>query len=182
LEEVVDLLQGELDRGDLGRPAITIEAGSLKVTSLVSTVVAGYLLLILEYTKGAWTSIASHQREAKVLQNWKSRSNATQFYSVAFDGKILRYSRSTRKQSLSTDRKISGPRRRSISVEGWSILAEADIEECAVILGEDVRTLTRRAEFLLKVGETSVRSMLLRDGFVPFELSNSDQKGLDLGQ
>ena len=84
-------------------------------------------------------------------------------------------------------RKISGipapdDAARHVVRNDLKILAQADIEGCSVILGEDARTLTKWAESLLKVGETNVRSVLLRDGFVPDELNDPEQKGLDLGQ
>ena len=84
LGEVVDLLQGELDRGDLGRPAITIETGSLKIIPFVSTVVAGSLAADLTRFQGDLDLDGLSPKRAKVLQKWRSRSNATQFYSVAF--------------------------------------------------------------------------------------------------
>lgn len=84
LGEVVDLLQGELDRGDLGRPAVTIETGSLRVTSLVSTVVASSLAADLSKFQGDLDLDSLSPKRAKVLQKWRSRSSSTQFYSIAF--------------------------------------------------------------------------------------------------
>lgn len=60
------------------------------------------------------------------------------------------------------------------------ILAQADIEQCQVILTEDANTLTRWANQLGKSNTCRVIPILLKDGFRPEELVDPDQKTLGI--
>lgn len=60
------------------------------------------------------------------------------------------------------------------------ILAQADIEQCPIILTEDANTLTRWAVHLGKSNLCRVTSVLLKDGFRPDELLEPDQKTLGI--
>ena len=60
------------------------------------------------------------------------------------------------------------------------ILAQADIEQCQVILTEDANTLTRWAEQLGKANLCGVTPVLLKNGFRPDELVDPDQKTLGI--
>lgn len=69
---------------------------------------------------------------------------------------------------------------RSVVRNDLKILAQAQIEECGVILSEDANTLTRWAERLRGSYQCRVSSILLKDGFRPEELKNPDQKTLGI--
>jgi hypothetical protein len=69
---------------------------------------------------------------------------------------------------------------RSVVRNDLKILAQAQIEECSIILTEDANTLTRWAERLRGSDHCRVSSILLRDGFRPAELKNPDQKTLGI--
>ena len=60
------------------------------------------------------------------------------------------------------------------------ILAQAEIEECSIILSEDANTLTRWAERLKNSNQCRVSSILLKDGFRADELRNPEQKTLGI--
>lgn len=60
------------------------------------------------------------------------------------------------------------------------ILAQADIEECRVLLTEDANTLTRWAEQLRNINQCQVVPLLLKDGFRPDELGNPEERTLGL--
>jgi hypothetical protein len=60
------------------------------------------------------------------------------------------------------------------------ILAQADIEQCQVILTEDANTLTRWADLLGKSNLSGVSPLLLKEGFRPDELIAPDQKTLGI--
>lgn len=69
---------------------------------------------------------------------------------------------------------------RSVVRNDLKILAQAQIEECSIILTEDANTLTRWAERLHGSDLCRVSSILLKDGFRPDELKNPDQKTLGI--
>jgi len=69
---------------------------------------------------------------------------------------------------------------RSVVRNDLKILAQAQIEECSIILTEDANTLTRWAERLRSSNHCRVSSLLLKDGFRPDELKNPDQKSLGI--
>lgn len=69
---------------------------------------------------------------------------------------------------------------RSVVRNDLKILAQAQIEECSVILTEDANTLTRWAEKLGSSAHCRVSSVLLKDGFRPDELQNPAQKTLGI--
>lgn len=69
---------------------------------------------------------------------------------------------------------------RSIVRNDLKILAQAQMEECSIILTEDANTLTRWADRLCGSGRCDVSSILLRNGFRPDELKNPEQKTLGL--
>lgn len=69
---------------------------------------------------------------------------------------------------------------RSVVRNDLKILAQAQIEECSIILTEDANTLTRWAERLGSSDQCRVSSILLKDGFRPDELKNPAQKTLGI--
>jgi predicted nucleic acid-binding protein len=69
---------------------------------------------------------------------------------------------------------------RSVVRNDLKIIAQAQIEECSIILSEDASTLTRWAERLRDSNHCRVSSILLKDGFRPDELKNPDQKTLGI--
>jgi predicted nucleic acid-binding protein len=69
---------------------------------------------------------------------------------------------------------------RSVVRNDLKILAQAQIEECSVILTEDSNTLTRWADRLRSSDHCRISSLLLKDGFRPDELRSPKQKTLGL--
>lgn len=69
---------------------------------------------------------------------------------------------------------------RSVVRNDLKILAQAQIEECSVILTEDSNTLTRWADRLRRSDHCRISSLLLKDGFRPDELRNPKQKTLGI--
>lgn len=69
---------------------------------------------------------------------------------------------------------------RSVVRNDLKILAQAEIEECSIILTEDANTLTRWAERLRSSNQSRVSSVLLKDGFRPDELKDPEQKTLGI--
>jgi len=69
---------------------------------------------------------------------------------------------------------------RSVVRNDLKILAQAQIEECSIILTEDANTLTRWADRLRSSDHCRVSSLLLKDGFRPDELKNPEQKTLGI--
>lgn len=70
--------------------------------------------------------------------------------------------------------------RRPIIINDLKILAQADEENIPIILTEDRNTLSRLTERLRQHGHTSVRVLLLTEGFTPGRLENSAQDELRL--
>ncbi len=60
------------------------------------------------------------------------------------------------------------------------ILAQAEIEECSIIISEDANTLTRWAERLRSSNQCRISSILLKNGFRADELRNPEQKTLGI--
>lgn len=69
---------------------------------------------------------------------------------------------------------------RSVVRNDLKILAQAQIEECGIILTEDETTLTRWAARLSGSNHCRVVSILLKDGFRPDELKDPEQKTLGI--
>jgi len=69
---------------------------------------------------------------------------------------------------------------RSVVRNDLKILAQAEIEECSIILSEDANTLTRWAGRLKTSNQCRVSSILLKDGFRADELKNPEQKTLGI--
>jgi len=69
---------------------------------------------------------------------------------------------------------------RSVVRNDLKILAQAEIEECSIILSEDANTLTRWAERLRSSNQCRVSSILLKDGFRADELRHPEQKTLGI--
>lgn len=69
---------------------------------------------------------------------------------------------------------------RSVVRNDLKILAQAQIEECGIVLTEDENTLTRWAARLRSSDHCQVISILLKDGFRPDELKDPEQKTLGI--
>lgn len=80
-----------------------------------------------------------------------------------------------------TDLKSPDDGPRHVVRNDLKILAQAELEGCQTVLGEDSNTLTRWTEKLHNAGHTQIRSILLKNGFLPEELNDPNQKGLNLG-
>jgi len=69
---------------------------------------------------------------------------------------------------------------RKIIINDLKIIAQAEEEKIPVILTEDANTLSKIVARLRQANATSVRVLLLKDGFVPGKLENPDQGELTL--
>jgi predicted nucleic acid-binding protein len=69
---------------------------------------------------------------------------------------------------------------RTVVRNDLKIIAQAQIEECSIILTEDANTMTRWADRLRSSNHCRISSILLKDGFRPDEMKNPDQKTLGI--
>jgi hypothetical protein len=69
---------------------------------------------------------------------------------------------------------------RNVVRNDLKLIAQADVEECLVILTEDENTLTKWAALLAKIDLCKVSSLLLKTGFRPGELVHPEQKSLGI--
>lgn len=70
--------------------------------------------------------------------------------------------------------------RRPIIINDLKILAQAHEDQIPIILTEDANTLSRLAARLRQARATSVRTLLLSEGFTPGRLANPDQGEMPL--
>ncbi len=70
--------------------------------------------------------------------------------------------------------------RRPVIINDLKILAQAEEENIPVILTEDRNTLSRLTERLRQNGHTSVRVLLLTEGFTPGRLEKPEQDEMRL--
>lgn len=87
--EVSDLLQGDLERADLGKPKVTLSPGSLKLSIVVPMIVATSFASDLKIFSETWDLDGIASKRAKVLEKWRAKSSATQHYSLAYNNEGL---------------------------------------------------------------------------------------------
>jgi predicted nucleic acid-binding protein len=78
-------------------------------------------------------------------------------------------------RSLSEGKATSGDDTRRIIINDLKIIAQSEEEQISVILTEDANTLSRIATRLRQQNASSVRVLLLTEGFTPGKLENPDQ-------
>lgn len=83
-------------------------------------------------------------------------------------------------RSLSEGNAASGDDTRRIIINDLKIIAQAEEEQISVILTEDANTLSRSVTRLRQRNASSVRVLLLADGFKPGKLENPDQGELNI--
>jgi hypothetical protein len=87
--EVIELIQGDAKRAEMGQPSIAIEGGSVKLVSMVATLVAASFQEDLETLARSADLDAISPRRAQVIETWQSRStksDSKRRYSIAPDG------------------------------------------------------------------------------------------------
>jgi predicted nucleic acid-binding protein len=78
-------------------------------------------------------------------------------------------------RSLGEGRAVAGDDTRRIIINDLKIIAQAEEEQIPVILTEDANTLSRIVTRLRQQNASSVRVLLLTEGFTPGKLANPDQ-------
>jgi predicted nucleic acid-binding protein len=78
-------------------------------------------------------------------------------------------------RSLNEGNAASAEDTRRIIINDLKIIAQAEEEQISVVLTEDANTLLRIATRLRQCNASSVRVLLLTDGFTPGKLENPDQ-------
>jgi hypothetical protein len=78
-------------------------------------------------------------------------------------------------RSLNEGKTTSADDTRRIIINDLKIIAQADEDQIAMILTEDANTLSRIATRLRQRNASSVRVLLLTEGFTPGKLENPDQ-------
>lgn len=72
--EVIDLLQGEIKRAELGHPTVAIEDGSVKLLSLVPTLVAAAFQADMETLVATADLDSISPKRAQVIETWQART------------------------------------------------------------------------------------------------------------
>lgn len=88
--EAIELIQGEAKRAEMGQPSIAIEGGSVKLVSLVATLVAASFQADMEALTRSADLDAISPKRAQIIETWQRRStksDSKRRYSIALDGK-----------------------------------------------------------------------------------------------
>jgi hypothetical protein len=72
--EVIELIQGEAKRAELGQPSVTIEDGSVKLISIVTPLVAASFLADMETLARSEDLDAISPKRAQIIEAWQSRA------------------------------------------------------------------------------------------------------------
>ena len=72
--EVIELIQGEAKRAEMGQPSVAIEDGSVKLVSIVASVVATAFQADMETLARSADLDAISQKRAQIIETWQSRS------------------------------------------------------------------------------------------------------------
>ena len=84
--EVIELIQGEAKRAELGQPSVIITEGSLKLISVVAPLIAASFNGDMEKLARLQDFDAISQKRAQVIENWQARaakSDSKRRYSIA---------------------------------------------------------------------------------------------------
>lgn len=86
--EVIDLIQGEAKRSEMGLPSVAIEDGSVKIVSAVASVVASAFQADMETLARSADLDAISPKRAQIIETWQSRStksDSKRHYSIVPD-------------------------------------------------------------------------------------------------
>lgn len=86
--EVIDLIQGEAKRTDLGQPSFAMEDGSVKLISTVTAIVAVSFQSDMRLLEETSDLDAISPKRAQIIETWQSRANKPQSkrrYSITAD-------------------------------------------------------------------------------------------------
>lgn len=86
--EVIDLIQGEAKRSEMGLPSVAIEDGSVKLVSAVASVVASAFQADMETLARSADLDAISPKRAQIIETWQSRStksDSKRHYSIVPD-------------------------------------------------------------------------------------------------
>lgn len=86
--EVIELIQGEAKRAEMGQPSVAIEGGSVKLVSMVATLVAASFQADMETLARTADLDAISPKRAQIIETWQSRatkSDSKRRYSIAPD-------------------------------------------------------------------------------------------------
>lgn len=84
--EVIELIQGEAKRAEMGQPSVAIEDGSVKLISMVATLVAASFQADMETLARTADLDAISSKRAQVIETWQGRStksDSKRRYSIA---------------------------------------------------------------------------------------------------
>jgi len=73
--EVIDLIQGEFKRSEIGQPVVSIESGSVKLVSWVPLLLAASIHADLERLAQSNDLDAISPKRAEVIENWQARAS-----------------------------------------------------------------------------------------------------------
>jgi hypothetical protein len=88
LGEVIDLIQGEAKRAELGHPTVVIEDGSVKLLSIVTPLVAAAFQADMQALAASADLDSISPKRAQVVEMWQSRTTKAESkrrYSIAPD-------------------------------------------------------------------------------------------------
>ena len=86
--EVIELIQGDAKRAEMGQPTISIEVGSVKLVSVVASLVAASFQADMETLTRSADLDAISPKRAQVIETWQGRSTKSESkrrYSIAPD-------------------------------------------------------------------------------------------------
>ena len=72
--EVIELIQGEAKRAEMGQPSVTIEDGSVRLVSIVASLVASAFQADMEKLGRTADLDAISPKRAQIVETWQSRS------------------------------------------------------------------------------------------------------------
>ncbi len=72
--EVIELIQGEAKRAEMGQPSVAIEDGSVKLSSIVTALVAGSFHADMETLARSEDLDAISPKRAQIIETWQSRA------------------------------------------------------------------------------------------------------------
>jgi hypothetical protein len=86
--EVIDLVQGEAKRAEMGQPSVVITEGSVKLVSIVTSLVAASFHADMETLTRLQDLDAISPKRAQILETWQSRTaraESKRSYSISPD-------------------------------------------------------------------------------------------------
>lgn len=80
--EVIELLQGDLERSDLGKPKVVISSGSIKIAVASASLVTSSLASDIAKFELNFDLDGIAPKRAQVLEKWRKRSSESQHFSI----------------------------------------------------------------------------------------------------